>query len=361
MAIVRCVTMQRNEQALLGAWVRHHGYLFGFENLYVFDNGSDDPNVIQDLVEIESCGVNIIRDYATSADFDRKGQIIGDFIKGWDSKGEEYDFAVTIDTDEFLFLRTNSISISRHDINAYFDSLIGTKATLILNKMLLNMPHSSELYAAFTVPKAIFARGTLEALDHGYHRPITKDGYPDLSVNLGYFHLHHKSFKDVIRAAKSKLAPYVDITDIEKIRNHSGAGHHLIKFFNMTENEYRAMYDNDLLFFAPDLYWKLKFLGADVEKVFGSPQAPTFTSICRHIVETEHTLPSGFMFRAPDPQGDTTKQRVGYFDPAFYNATQTDVSAGGIDPFLHFGQYGYAEGRPWSEERTAITISRMPD
>ena len=46
MARVACVMMQKDEVHLLEPWLAYHGYLFGFENLYVLDNGSTRPDVL---------------------------------------------------------------------------------------------------------------------------------------------------------------------------------------------------------------------------------------------------------------------------------------------------------------------------
>ena len=40
MARVRCIMMQKDESFLLEPWLLYNGYLFGFENLTVYDNGS---------------------------------------------------------------------------------------------------------------------------------------------------------------------------------------------------------------------------------------------------------------------------------------------------------------------------------
>jgi hypothetical protein len=46
---VACVVMQRNETDCLEPWLRYHGYLFGYKNLFVIDHGSELPAVRQIL------------------------------------------------------------------------------------------------------------------------------------------------------------------------------------------------------------------------------------------------------------------------------------------------------------------------
>ena len=37
---VACVTMQKNEDLCLEPWILYHGYLFGFENIFILDHNS---------------------------------------------------------------------------------------------------------------------------------------------------------------------------------------------------------------------------------------------------------------------------------------------------------------------------------
>jgi hypothetical protein len=56
---VRIIMMQRNEVDLLYPWVLYHGLRFGFENLHIIDNGSDD-SFRPRLEFLESSGVDIM-------------------------------------------------------------------------------------------------------------------------------------------------------------------------------------------------------------------------------------------------------------------------------------------------------------
>ena len=107
MARVRCITMQKDEGLLLDAWLRYYGYLFGFENIEVLDNGSRDQLTRSILEQFEAAGVVVHRQYDTIEHFEGKGGIVAGIIEGWDEAGG-YDFAVPCDVDEFLVLFTAS-------------------------------------------------------------------------------------------------------------------------------------------------------------------------------------------------------------------------------------------------------------
>ena len=80
MARVACVMMQKDEVHLLEPWLSYHGYLFGYENLYVLDNGSTRPEVLLTLARYAGKGVNV--DYSPSRrdHYLNKGAVVGALI-----------------------------------------------------------------------------------------------------------------------------------------------------------------------------------------------------------------------------------------------------------------------------------------
>src|SRR5471030_579275 len=97
--------MQKDETYLLEPWLVYHGHLFGFENLFVFDNGSASLEVRHILARFTREGVNVDWGYASRRDFLAKGELIGGLIRTLDQRGE-YDFLIPLDCDEFIVLRT---------------------------------------------------------------------------------------------------------------------------------------------------------------------------------------------------------------------------------------------------------------
>ena len=59
MTRVACLMMQKDEALLLRPWLLYHGLLFGFENLYVYDNGSTSDAVLAILREFAAVGVHV--------------------------------------------------------------------------------------------------------------------------------------------------------------------------------------------------------------------------------------------------------------------------------------------------------------
>ena len=77
---VACIMMQKDERFLLKPWLAYYGHLFGFENLFVFDNGSMLAEVRDTLAEYEQKGVKVDRAHASREAYKAKGDIIGEQI-----------------------------------------------------------------------------------------------------------------------------------------------------------------------------------------------------------------------------------------------------------------------------------------
>ena len=101
---VACIMMQKDERFLLKPWLAYYGHLFGFENLFVFDNGSESAEVRNILAEYEAKGVTVDRSHASREAYRAKAEIIGGQIILLDAR-REYDFLIPLDCDEFIVLK----------------------------------------------------------------------------------------------------------------------------------------------------------------------------------------------------------------------------------------------------------------
>ena len=96
--------MQRNETILLDAWLRYHGHLFGFENLTVCDDGSDDPSTAILLDRAERAGADIHRAVRTPSSPDRPWRTL---LRTLQASGHRYDMALPLTCGEFLVAYTD--------------------------------------------------------------------------------------------------------------------------------------------------------------------------------------------------------------------------------------------------------------
>jgi hypothetical protein len=120
---IACLMMQKDEEILLRPWLLYHGYLFGFENLYVFDFGSSSKAVLATLAEFASLGVNIDFTPAAHGDAGATDLILRETISRFHSC-DSYDVAVPLDCGEFIAgMGKDGIGCHRTEILAEFDQV----------------------------------------------------------------------------------------------------------------------------------------------------------------------------------------------------------------------------------------------
>lgn len=233
-----CMMMQKNEELLLEPWILHHGYLFGFENLFVFDNGSTSPLTRDVLERYRRLGLNVRWDKDTPNDFDLKGWIMRDLIREFQAEGR-YDYYLPIDCDEFLTLAgAGGLTMHRQPIHDYLHAQLGVKTLLRINHCLNNVPGRCDLFAVQGHRKSVIPRAGLHMLDHGFHEAELETGKDGILSDLVHIHLHNKPHGYLLQSARDKLAPFVDVDDLAALRDFNGVGNHLKKYFLYSPAEY---------------------------------------------------------------------------------------------------------------------------
>lgn len=330
MARVKCVMMQRDETLLLEAWFRHYGYLFGFENLVVLDNGSVEPSVLATLDTYEKAGVRVFRGLGKAKDFEAKGEYARRIIEFWDAT-EDYDFAIPVDCDEFLSVYTEEgFTCSREAIHAYLDGLIGEKRALQIRFSPGNVPGVPGCFMPMDFPKKFVASKTVGEVDLGYHAITSRVEEGFVETRLAYLHMHHKPFDMLVEHASRKLRDRVDVTDLEALRNFSGAGMHLIEYFFMTEEEYLGRFKNGVYLRFPGALNHFRAIGVRSE-FFGTmqPAAPATPTDLVELVKVE--------------DGRITRTKT--FRAGKYLELYPDVAASGMKAFYHYLAFGMGEKR----------------
>lgn len=230
---ITCLMMQKNEHYLLEPWILYHGLHFGFANLYVYDNGSDDQASISILRKYEALGLNVNWKYCKKTDFENKGYLFSEKIKQLDGE-EPSDFYFPMDCDEFMVVE-NTIGDVVVDTLSILNSLAvykGCTAPLAICTAFDNNPMVSELFfRAAGQRKTFFSKNTCWTLDLGFHDGKTKTGEPPHKTNIAYVHYHYKSFQQYVESARQKLEGRVDSFSKESLEEFSSqklAGFHLV-------------------------------------------------------------------------------------------------------------------------------------
>lgn len=234
--------MQRNEDVCLDPWLIWHGHLFGHENLFVVDHGSDHPAVLESLLRAEARGTHVVR-LPAAADYRLKGDFVTQVLRYADDGAHE--FLIPLDCDEFVTMREADATpcARREEILAYIGTLYGE--VFEVRENFLNMLGHPELFFALPYQKVFFRRGAVRALDHGSHNCTDKADDAPVPTRLVYTHYHHKSFARQREMSLEKLRPYVDVTDRDALAAYRGIGWHLVAHVLKTEVEYRAIMTPD--------------------------------------------------------------------------------------------------------------------
>jgi hypothetical protein len=252
--------MQRNEDLCLHPWLAWHGHLFGYENLYVLDHGSDDPCVRETLRLFQALGVNI-HPLPAQADYRLKGEYVTGVMRILEGSGM-YNFLLPLDCDEFVTMRDaqGGPSALRDDILIHLSTLTGD--VFEVRENFLNILGHRDIFFALPYQKVFFRSGSLHEVDHGAHRCL--DDTTATPSRLTYTHFHHKPYARQQRASLEKLKPYVDITDHAALESYRGVGWHLVTHVQKTEAEYTAiMTPNDRCIAFPALGEMFELLGID--------------------------------------------------------------------------------------------------
>lgn len=331
MARVRCIIMHKDEGLLLDAWLRYYGYLFGFENLEVLDNGSTDKLSRDILEQFEAAGVTIHRQYTSLAEFEMKGAIVAGIIEGWDRE-HDYDFALPCDIDEFLVLFTTSgLSCRRTHIEAALDKLTGCRQALWMETSLFNVPSQPGWFHPEIFPKGFLPSRSILSLDSGYHIPQSRLCEGTHRTDFTYLHYHNKPYALLQAHTRRKLAPRVDLEDPVALRSYTGAGAHMTKDLLMSRDQYVHQFDRRLTLNFEQFPTLLRALGARESMVVGKASAQ---------VRTDSDV---ITLRLP-AAGERAAELVAFDGPGYLD-DHLDVTSDSGRCLPHYLYYGFQEGR----------------
>jgi SAM-dependent methyltransferase len=344
---VACVMMQKDEDYLLGPWLAYHGELFGFKNLLVLDNGSQSSKTLKILDEFERRGVTVVRNFSSKADYERKGDIVAHAIRSLDATGA-YDFVFPLDCDEFIVKRTPwGFTFDALSIKAYLASLRNETRVLRVPFQLANNPFDEDFYIYFRFHKTFFVGGTFQSLDHGYHDGKTKSGGVRV-VDLIYMHFHYVPYFMLRERAARKWVLPINPTEALATPGYTKRSVHLIPYFSMSEEEYRASISPKVQFFFPAFRKHLSGLGWPIlvpRDQRGGDTKP-LRELCAVTQSDERDAGeatcTALFIPSPTLGGLWTK---GYLNEREYLRRNPDVANAGLSAIRHFCDMGFEKGR----------------
>jgi hypothetical protein len=269
--------MQKDEATLLLPWVRYHGRLFGFANLFVFDNGSTDPTTLAALDEAAGLGVSVDRSFATKLDFVRKGDVLGERMRMMRDEGG-WDVLFPLDCDEFLALRDgDGVSFDRERMLGHLARVRDDDRIPYVLTAYLNVLGTLDRFRPEGCLKTFIQARGFQELDHGFHQIRSSLSETPVDSGLVYIHCHAKPFAQLVRDAREKLRFWCDVDDpaaADALEAANGAGWHLVKYLRMTEREYLAGFQQEGTVALPGFAQVLAAAGADTGFLLGEASIP---------------------------------------------------------------------------------------
>jgi len=241
MARIACLMMQKDEILLLRPWLLYHGYLFGYENLFVWDNGSTESGVKDTLAQFKELGVNIDASQTTPDGFSNKGNIFSEVIRQFRIKNR-YDVALPLDCDEFVAVaQPGGFGCARNEILSELARIDWHHLICRTDSGLYSLPGAFDEFQRVGHEKSVAAVRAFDSIDHGFHQATLPEGAQYAPTSLVYLHLHYRPYAYFIASARDKLRPWTDPDDLAGLKNYEGVGKHLVRYLFMTEAEYYAV------------------------------------------------------------------------------------------------------------------------
>lgn len=272
---VACILMQKNEALRLQPWLDYHQHLFGAKSLFIFDNGSSIPSVIDALRKAASRGATVDWSHKEASDFKRKSIIAAELVHFLDAN-DPHDFYFFLDCDEFVACEVNGEPrFDRNSILATLNPYANYKGVLLINGKYRNNPYMPNKYTRIEYsPKCFFARGALKSLASGYHDGESKFSKEKIGTPIIFFEFHYLPYKTHLGLSKQKLVHRTDdlsrraLAIYAKKRRES---HHCANDLLETEYEYASKFlESERLVCLPALLEEFERQGIAYQQMFAT-------------------------------------------------------------------------------------------
>ncbi|HYP64388.1 MAG TPA: glycosyltransferase family 2 protein [Acidocella sp.] len=239
--------MQRDEDTRLEAWILYHANLFGFDALYIFDNGSVSPATLAVLRKYQARGVHVDGRHSGTAGFHQKGILISQLFQQLEGD-PGIRFFIPLDCDEFLVLHDgeSNLTATPAAIFGALESLLGNPHLLVTPSAYSNiLGRPGHFFPPYQHHKLFFTEGCVRSMSEGFHRAQSRKLNEERETQFALLHFHHRPFADMVNHSRRKLAHFVDVTNPEALAQYQGAGNHVVRYLTMPPEDYGAMFPQE--------------------------------------------------------------------------------------------------------------------
>jgi len=299
---VKIVLMTKNERYLIKSWIKYHGDIFGYENLYIIDDSND----VDILKYYQSLSHLPIKFYINNIN-SNLNTLTSKINEIMESIKNECDFMIKLDTDEFIGvydIHTNDVFIDKEIVRNSFNNLIINgyryKCGYTINiypTCHQNNPLDYEYFShpATTNFKTFFNSKTFLSIDLGSHDGSVIAPYQDVSkdnkTDIMIIHYQYQNFQSFMNNCKQAIIShgYIHPNDskdlqIQKLSMHNNyaPSFHKVNFYlrYLCDPKYSDEYYNEYIT-KPDKYKfdKLKNLFINDKCIINNDKCIIITTI----------------------------------------------------------------------------------
>lgn len=248
--MIKLFTMVKDESDIIKDWILYHGFLFGYDNLFIIDNMSED-GTYEIINEFNEYGIHIYRE----SDYCKKGEFMRRLINMYCN---EDDVAFPIDIDEFIVYHERgmkNVNCDKNTINNYINGL-GNIASIYKANYLLCMITQKDgyeravcenkwsIYSDYGSHAKSFFRVDLYngPIDHGNHI-VCGNGY--YVSNICLVHFHCRNLEQMKKKVLNNITGLGYANDLNLLRDlirnspNCNGNHHVRHQINILEGGYR--------------------------------------------------------------------------------------------------------------------------
>ena len=250
---VKLFSMVKNEDDIVEDWINYHGKIFGYNNLHIIDNYSDD-DTYNILLKYKSKGIHIYRE----RDYKIKGILLTRLINNERQK-EDYNLAIPLDIDEFIsyydkekneLIPSNTKSYICSEIGKnlnnsmykcnYVNSLITTNDNIGYNNVLRECEYGKYTDYGNMAKTFVNVHNWHGQLDHGNH--CCSEDY--FLTDLVLVHYHTRNLEQIKKKVIANISGFGYNQNIDELNNliqtNPGieGGHHITKMIKILENNF---------------------------------------------------------------------------------------------------------------------------
>jgi hypothetical protein len=238
--IVKIILITKNEEYLIKFWIKHHGDVFGYENLYIIDD-SDSKEVLDYYHSISHLPIHFYFNQ-NNIETDNFINIQNQMNQIMNSVKEQCDFLIKLDTDEFIGIYddlNNDILIDREMIRSTFNNL-KINGGQYKTKYIWSQPCELKInpldYIYFIDTgeanknhKSFFYSKSFLSTDLGSHHGAVLEPYNSIInyTNIMIIHYHNQCFNSFIENSKKACITHNYIkkndnkeTQIDKLKKY---------------------------------------------------------------------------------------------------------------------------------------------